>query len=291
MSSSGRVINRIFTKRVISDLMITGSNKIFNHVVQKFIEKPENKTNGDLISEIYTHLKKQGRNEYYYQNTLLNTLISNIPSNVPTALSQLRIAKSIADFVLLNDEAIVYEIKSDLDNFDRLASQLRDYYKAFSKVLVIVPENEFDRVNNILSNFIDIGRYVGVYALSKRDTLSKKKKQEPKLFTDLLSHEFIFKLLRKYEYERVLHEVFGEIPKVEQVFHFKICLEEFCKIPIEDAQKLAFNELKKRIKIKKDEEDDFNNVQKELKSLVYFSKLAQNLERLNQMLQTQYKRM
>lgn len=288
MSSSGRAINRVFTHQVISELVVTGSSNIFNHVVQKFTDKPEGKTVGDLIREIYVKIKELGRNEYYYKNTLLNNLICGVHSvNTTTALSQLRIAKSIADFVLINGEGKAYEIKSDLDNFDRLEGQLRDYYKAFSKVSVIVPEFEFDRVNNILSKFSDIGDYVGVYVLSSRDTLSKKLRREPSRFTDLLSHESIFKLLRKYEYESVLTNFFGEIPIVKPVFHFKTCLEEFYKIPIEKAQQLAFDELKLRIKIKK---LDFNNVQKELKSLVYFSELSQSIGSLNAMLETQYKR-
>lgn len=288
MSSSGRAINRVFTRNVISDLMITGSNKIFNHVVQKLNNTPEGKTVGDLIKEIYINIKKNGRNEYYYQNTLVNNLICGVHNlNTTTALSQLRIAKSIADFVLINGEGKVYEIKSDLDNFDRLEGQLRDYYKAFSKVSVIVPECEFDKVNNLLSEIYDIGDYVGIYVLSSRDTLSKKNRREPKLFIDLLSHECIFKLLRKHEYENTLISFFGQIPTTDQVFYFKACFEEFCKIPIETAQQLAFKELKLRIKVK---ELDFKNVQKELKSLVYFSDLSQNVGSLNNMLKTQYKR-
>jgi len=288
MSNVGRAVNRVFTRQVISDLMVTGVNNVFNHVVQKFIDKPECKTVGELITEIYTNIKENGRNEYYYKNTLLNNLICGVHNvNTTTALSQLRISKSIADFVLINGEGKVYEIKSDLDNFDRLESQLRDYYKAFSKVSVIVPECEFDRVNSILSKLTDIGDYVGIYALSSRDTLSRNFRREPMLFMDLLSHECIFKLLRKSEYEKVLIKFFGVTPKVEQVFHFTACFEEFCKIPIETAQILAFSELKLRIKIK---ESDFKNVQKELRSVVYFSGLSKNISALNAMLQTKYKR-
>ncbi len=38
---------------------------------------------------------------------------------------------------MINGEGRVYEIKSDLDNFDRLYDQLRDYYRAFSKSVCI----------------------------------------------------------------------------------------------------------------------------------------------------------
>ena len=58
--------------------------------------------------------------------------------------SQVRIGHSIADFVMINGEGRVYEIKSDLDNFDRLYDQLRDYYRAFSKVSVLVSIHELE---------------------------------------------------------------------------------------------------------------------------------------------------
>jgi len=59
-------------------------------------------------------------------NTLLNKLLV-------AALSQVHIGHSIADFVMINGEGQIYEIKSSLDNFDRLCDQLRDYFCAFSK--------------------------------------------------------------------------------------------------------------------------------------------------------------
>ena len=57
--------------------------------------------------------------------------------NTTTALTEIPIAKSKADFVLINGKAVVYEIKTELDNFDRLENQINDYYKAFDHVAVV----------------------------------------------------------------------------------------------------------------------------------------------------------
>ena len=288
LNSTTRAINRIFTCVVLYDLLQNGSNKVFDYVVQQYVTDPENKTLGEIISDIYVHLGKERRNEYYYTNTLLNKLLVGIHNvNTTTALSQVRIGHHIADFVMINGEGKVYEIKSDLDNFNRLYAQLRDYFKAFSKVCVLTSIHELNRVEQVLASFGDIGEYVGIYVLSENDTIfSKIYSREPQQFEKYLDYNCIFKLLRKNEYENVLLKYFGNIPQVAPAFHFRICLEQFKLIPILTAQNLAFKELKKRNKITK---AAFEGIQSELKSAVYFSKLSRKLPALEQLLQINYR--
>lgn len=146
MADNSRAINRVFTRKVICDLIENGRNDVFDYVVKRYIDDPSNKNHGQLISEIYAHLDKQQRNEYFYMNTLLNKLLCGIHNvNTTSAFSQVRIGHSIADFVMINGEGRVYEIKSDLDNFDRLYDQLRDYYCAFSKVSVLASIHELEK--------------------------------------------------------------------------------------------------------------------------------------------------
>lgn len=287
MPDSTRAINRVFTRKVICDLLQTGKNDVFDYVVKRYVDDPESKNHGELISEIYAHLGKQQRNEYYYMNTLLNKLLDGIHNvNTTTAFSQVHIGHSIADFVMINGEGRVYEIKSELDNFDRLNDQLRDYFRAFSKVSVLASIHELEKVKKVLSTFGDMGDAVGIYVLSDRDTIfSKERSREPQEYNDLLDHTSIFKLLRKREYESVILYYFSELPSAEPVFHFKACLDRFLKIPIHDAQKLAFRELKKRNKITVDE---FEKIQPELKSVVYFSGLVRKMPKLEQLLQEKY---
>lgn len=288
MVDNSRAINRVFTRGVIGKLIKNEASEVFDYVVRRYVNDPSNKTHGELFSEIYAHLGKEQRNEYYYMNTLLNKLLIGIHSvNTTTALSQIHIGKHIADFVMINGEGRVYEIKSDLDNFDRLCDQLSDYFKAFSKVSVLSTIHEYENVERILAELGDMGKAVGIYVMNDNNLwFSSKIRREPQQFDDNLDHTCIFKLLRKREYEDVLLHYFGEIPQVKPVFHFRACLEQFQNIPILDAQDLAFKELKKRNKITK---AVFESIQDELKSVVYFSGLANKLLDINQLLQSTYR--
>lgn len=288
MADNCKSINRVFSRKVIEDLINQGNNSIFDSVVIRYINDPEIKTYGEIISEIYSYLGQSNRNEYYYMNTLLNKLLVGIHNvNTTTALSQVRIGSHIADFVMINGEGRVYEIKSDLDNFERLNDQLFDYFKAFSKVSVLASEHERDRVEHVLDKLGDLGQAVGVYVLSEDDKIfSKVRSREPKEFNELLDYRCIFTLLRKKEYENVILSYFGELPQVAPVFYFKECLKMFSQIPIIEAQKLAFKELKKRNKITK---ADFESIPNTLKSLVYFFHLAKKMPVIDNLLQSQYR--
>jgi len=290
MIDNSRAINRVFTRSVITDLIQKGSNEVYDYVVQRYVNDPDNKTHGEIISEIYTHLGREKRNEYYYMNTLLNKLLVGIHNvNTTTALSKVRIGRSIADIVMINGDGKVYvmEIKSELDNFDRLYHQVSNYFTAFSKVSVLSSIHELEKVEQLLSDFGEIGDAVGIYVLSDHDTIfNKAKSREPKQYTDLLDYSCIFKLMRKHEYENLLLQYYKEIPKTPPAFYFKACLEMFKNIPISTAQDMVFNQLKKRNRIEKSE---FENVQNELKSIVYFSELSIMIPTLEQFLQKRYK--
>ena len=161
MSDYNSSISRVFTKKVIGELLDCGKSDMFDYVVKRYVNDPECKTHGQIISEIYCQLGHSYRNEYYYTNTLLNKLLVGIHNvNTTTALSQVRIAKHIADFVMINGEGCVYEIKSDLDNFDRLSDQIYDYFKAFSKVSVLASQHERDKVEILLDRMGDMGTAV-----------------------------------------------------------------------------------------------------------------------------------
>ena len=138
MKENNIILNRLFTQNVFFD-MVSANNTIYETVIQRFVNDPENKDNEALISEVYKFMSKSYRNEYFYQNTLLNKLLLGKHSiNTTTALTQVPICKSKADFILINGKAVVYEIKTELDTFDRLNNQLRDYFKAFNYVCCLI---------------------------------------------------------------------------------------------------------------------------------------------------------
>lgn len=123
-TSNSLLLNRVFTQNVIKKLIDQQLVTTYITTIKRYITDPENKKNQQLISEIYSKLNSQYRNEYFYKNTLLNKLLLGIHSpRTTTALTEIPVAKSIADFILINGKAVVYEIKTELDNFDRLEGQ------------------------------------------------------------------------------------------------------------------------------------------------------------------------
>lgn len=287
MTGSGKVINRVFSRKVIEELLETGYNTVFSSVITRYLSDPASKTYGQIISEIYSYLGESNRNEYYYTNTLLNKLLVGIHNvNTTTALSQVRIGAHIADFVMINGEGCVYEIKSELDNFERLSDQLYDYFKAFSKVSVLAPDHERERVASMLNSLGEWGESVGIYGLTDKDIIfSKANERKPKQYDGLLDYRSIFTLLRKREYENILLDCFGELPNVAPVFYFKECLRLFEEIPILKAQTLAFKELKKRNKITK---ANFELIPQELKAVTYFTDLIHKIPSIENLWQKQY---
>ena len=123
------IVNKIFTvpylDRMISEDSIPDS---FFECVRRYV-KTDDATIGEAISEIYHFMNYEYRNEYYYKNTILNQLlIKKHDLYNAAALTELPIGNSKADFIMINDRGVVYEIKTDLDNLIRLENQLKDYY-------------------------------------------------------------------------------------------------------------------------------------------------------------------
>ncbi len=263
MGTNSVILNRLFTQNIFFDLVKAKDNAVYGSVVKRYISEAESKENGVLISGIYKMMSKNYRNEYIYKNTLLNKLLLGRHSvNTTTALTEIPINKSKADFIMINGKAVVYEIKTELDTFNRLENQINDYYKAFDHVCVVTSEDQYEKVCSILEN-----SSVGICILTNRNTLSLRK--EPIQDNSKLNSKVIFKLLHKREFERIILDYYGSLPETSPVFYYDECLEVFQKIPIVDAYRLTLKELKKRNKVIVEE---FKKVPYELKSLIYFSK-------------------
>ncbi len=262
MANTNYILNSLFTQKVFRELLETGENKLYQAAVKQYAKEAH--TNLDAIEMVYKALSKDHRNEYFYLNTLLNKWLIGVHRSVKstTALTQIPIDNSVADFILMNGIAVVYEIKTELDNFDRLNNQISDYYSAFNRVCVVVPECNFDKASSLLKN-----TNVGIYSLTKRVTISQKKRKEPVEDNAALKHISIFKVLNKKEYENILLSHFGELPKAKPVFYYDECLKAFSEIPINNAYTLFIDELKKRNNIAKQTLDE---IPKELKALFYF---------------------
>lgn len=256
------LLNRFFTRNTFKEVIDEGESSAYIAAIRRYIVDSANKTNDECISEIYQYLRKEYQNEYYYKNTLLNKLLLGVHSpRTTTALTEVPVAKSKADFILINGKAVVYEIKTALDNFDRLDGQIEDYYKAFSRVVVVTSENNLDEIQQRLQK-----SPAGICLLTKKGTLSFRK--EPDEYRDKLSKPIMFKVLRKNEYEHILLKNFGSLPDVSQFEYYRSCQALFESLPIDIAYQMFIQILKLRTKV---DIVEYSKVPYELKFLIYFS--------------------
>lgn len=264
------LINKVFTVPYI-DKMISGTNNrdTFVKCVSRYVKTDEEITYGDAISKIYHYMNESYRNEYFFKNTILNQLLIKKHDLYNTvALTELPIADSKADFIMINGRGIVYEIKTDLDNFNRLESQISDYYKAFKYVNVVVGYKQYEKAKELLAD-----SKVGIFVMSKSGNLRCKK--VAKCNEEKLSYETIFRILRKKEFESILLKHYGKLPQVNSFQYYRECFSWIKKLNIKTFQKDMLQCLKDRMHLAV--EDIFEEkTPYELRFYAYFSKKNSN---------------
>ena len=259
------MINKIFTvpyfDRMISENSVPES---FSKCVKRYI-KTEEATIGEAISEIYHFMDCEYRNEYFYKNTILNQLLIKKHDLYNTAaLTELPIGDSKADFIMINGRGVVYEIKTDLDNLLRLENQIKDYYKVFSYVYVVVGNKQLSHVKEFLKD-----QKVGIYELTASGKLICRKKALCN--KENLSYEAMFQVLRKAEFESILLKHFHELPEVNSFQYYRECQKWLERVNIITLQKDVMKCLKARTLMLVENKLE-EKVPYELRFYAYFSK-------------------
>lgn len=235
----------------------------------KHYVKSENATYGEAISEMYQYMNDAYRNEYFYKNTIFNQILLKKHSLQDTAaLTELPIADSKADFIMINGKGIVYEIKTGLDNFTRLKAQIEDYYKVFSLVNVVVSYKQFAKAKEILD-----GTSVGIYVLYDNGNILCRKKAVKN--NSSLCYDTMFRVLRKKEFESIIIKYFKKLPEVNSFIYYRTCFELFQKIDIVKLQKEVMKCLKLRTLLVADSTFK-RNIPYELRFYAYFTKENHN---------------
>ena len=254
-------LNNFFSKTTLIDMIQNNGDDYYNKITQKYTSKANNTNNLSIIKEMYNILDQRHRNEYFYKNTLFNNNFND--SNF--FLNEQRIGKSIADVIIINDNPEVFEIKTELDSVTRLRNQIENYYKAFPKITVLTFEENIEKINEKLKSYRN---YVGISVISKQNEIIKIKDSSNHL--NELDKEIIFKILRKKEYENIIYEIYGEIPKVSDFKYYKTCKELFGRESLEKTYPLFLERIKSR---KRDQ--DLENYPTELRYILYFMNLKE----------------
>ncbi|HTW17284.1 MAG TPA: sce7726 family protein [Nocardioides sp.] len=186
---------------------------------------PSAKTNGEVIDQAYRHLAAQYRSEYVYKNLIASKMLVGRHRAANAALiHEFRVGDAVADCVMINGAATVYEIKTELDNPDKLVRQLAEYFRAFRLVNVVVHSSDADRYLSHLAH-----DPTGIIVVGSRRRLSIA--QEAKPFDGELDTRVMFNALRQSEAAYALAACGIEPPEVPNGVRYSQYLELASSIP------------------------------------------------------------
>jgi len=235
-------LSYLFNTNILNDFFKNQSSdrliKIFNefNMLDKICQ---NWTLKEFFEYSYKQLLKNYRNEYVFKNAIAQKILIGRHSIKSSSLfTELRVETSKADIVIFNGTSHVYEIKTELDNFERLENQIKNYKKVFEYVNVVSVESKTDEIKAL------VDETVGIIILTEQYTLKTIRK--PKSGLNNLDKEAIFNILRKNEYLQIIQKNNGSIPDLPNTKIYSACKNLFVQLPIEVIQKEILKTLKKR---------------------------------------------
>jgi len=202
---------------------------------------PKNKR-WDLVQGLelaYNYLRQNYRCEYVYMNEIANQLLLKFHNdNSATLLKELASNSSIADIVIVNGSTIAYEIKTELDTFDRLDSQLESYQMLYDRVNVVTYPEAVETISKKIDGAI------GIIVLDENNELITIRE------AGFCRHKFkpskaIF-TLRQIELVRAYEQYIGKFPEMGTGLIYDFCHEWFLKLNSKEAHQIFHDALKLR---------------------------------------------
>jgi len=194
-----------------------------------------------FLELLYKEMMKNYRNEYIFKNAIINErLLQKYGLKTTILLNEFKIGNSIADIILVNGEVRLFEIKTDLDNLNRLDRQLSDYQKAIGKIYIVTDSKNLCEINKRYS----LTRF-GIIELDNFGYLRQQK--EALNDESFFEHRTIFKMLRKEEYLSIIKEKYKTLPDVPNTKIFKESLKLIERLDVVSFQKMAFSRIKNRM--------------------------------------------
>lgn len=234
-------IARFFSSSVVKELAKNGRSPLLSRLIResKLVGQVSNLLLSELFEEAFSVLKsRHNRNEYIYKAALTNKILLGVHSlNTASMLTEFRTGKCIADLVILNGTGTVYEIKSERDNLSKLPNQVSEYLRVFAKVNVIVGENHYRNVIDILPN------EVGISVLTARHQISTRR--EGIDAPERTSPEAIFDAVQLREAKMILKLLGVDFPEVPNTQSYNVLKEIFIGLPSSEAHYGMIRVLKK----------------------------------------------
>lgn len=220
--ATARSAAQLFTTRAFRPLLAGGSSPALDvivHGLRTDLDMPIGSTNADVVAAAYETLAQSYRNEYVYKNLIANKIfVGRHRARNSVLLNEFAIGGSIADALFVNGEATVYEIKTELDNPDKLLRQLGDYFLVAPVVYVVVHERAAESYAESLA-----GTSAGLIAVGSRWRLSTARVAEPS--TESLCVRTMINTLRVAEVEIALSSLGVDLPHVPNGRRYAAYLE------------------------------------------------------------------
>ncbi len=201
-------------------------------------EKYKGKSYLNLLQKTYKRLEKHYPNEYVLKNEFLkNWLKTELGTSNSIIFNEFKMGKAIADLAMFNGISKVFEIKTILDNKERLNHQISIYKKIFNEVYIVVPKLQ-------IANYIGFDQEVGIISFeanSHHFELERIAKRYISIDIDLL-----MEILYSAEYIAIVKDYFGVLPVMNSFNQFEICKNLIAKIPILNLNAIFLSIMKKR---------------------------------------------
>ena len=195
----------------------------------------------DYFDYVYRILEKNYRNEYVYKNTLIKGYIVKEYSLKETKVfNEFRIGMSIADLAMFNGTSKAFEIKTELDNDKRLASQLGEYAKLMEEAYLVVSADLVDKY------WPDIDPGVGIIALYPQGRSLKIESRRDARKNSCVNIDVLMSSVRCDEYRWMVKTAYGSLPDVSDFEMFDACKDLLNRLSSIKLQRLFLDAVKKR---------------------------------------------
>ncbi|WP_316819462.1 sce7726 family protein [Pedobacter gandavensis] len=196
----------------------------------------------DLIKGLeiaYNYLKKYYRCEYIYKNEIANQILLQFHNdNSATLLREVSSDASIADIVIINGNTTAYEIKTELDSFERLSNQMNSYKSIYDQLYIVTHPGALKNVNNRIHG--DVGIIIfdhdGILKLERQAQVQKNEFNPRKAVLTLRQSE----LMSAYQ------QYVGKLPKMGTALIYNFCYQWYVGLDSVDAHIIFAQALKSR---------------------------------------------
>jgi hypothetical protein len=193
----------------------------------------------NALAAAYTHLSQHYRCEYVYKNEIANQLLlARHQHNSATLLRELPSDRSIADIVIVNGNTAAYEIKTELDNFDRLANQAADYLKLYDCLYVVTHEGAIPSLKQRLPE------EVGLFVLNEAMQLEEARPAEVRY--DRFDASKAVLTLRQSELVAAYEGMVGKLPVMGTASILSYCHGFYHALSQQEARNVFYEALKSR---------------------------------------------